>query len=106
MANTLVSDRMKWFVEARFGLSLHFGLYSIAGRGQWIRSVQRLSIEAYQQYFDSFQPDANCARVGTGRASGRGERLRDLPSLSHQPPNFLQVERGSLTSSPLQQQRI
>jgi alpha-L-fucosidase len=53
---------MKWFVEARFGLSLHFGLYSIAGRGEWVRSVERLSVEDYQQYFDTFQPDVGCAR--------------------------------------------
>jgi alpha-L-fucosidase len=62
MTDNSSSERMKWFVEARFGLSLHFGLYSIAGRGEWIRSTERLSIEAYQQYFDSFQPDEGCAR--------------------------------------------
>jgi hypothetical protein len=24
---------IKWWTEARFGMSLHFGLYSLAGRG-------------------------------------------------------------------------
>ena len=28
-------ERMKWFREARFGIYVHFGLYSILGRGEW-----------------------------------------------------------------------
>jgi alpha-L-fucosidase len=56
MTNNLTTislpERMKWFIEARFGLSLHFGLYSIAGRGEWVRFVERLSVETYQQGFD------------------------------------------------------
>jgi hypothetical protein len=67
---------MKWFVEARFGLSLHFGLYSIAGRGEWIRSAERLSVEAYQQYFDSFQPTPVAPASGQKQRVCRSEILR------------------------------
>lgn len=78
-----LSDRMKWFVEARFGLSLHFGLYSIAGRGEWLRSTERLSIEAYQQYFDSFQPDAGCAREWARAARLAGAKYCVLTAKHH-----------------------
>ena len=30
--------RVEWYVNARFGLFLHWGLYAIPGRGEWVRS--------------------------------------------------------------------
>ena len=83
MTHTPLSDRMKWFVEARFGLSLHFGLYSIPGRGEWIRSAERLSVEDYQQYFDTFQPDAGCAREWARAARLAGAKYCVLTAKHH-----------------------
>ena len=48
--------RMQWYVEARFGLFLHWGLYAIPARGEWMRSFERMSLEEYQRYFDEFNP--------------------------------------------------
>lgn len=48
--------RVEWFKRARFGMFIHWGLYSIPARGEWIRSVERISVEDYQQYFDEFNP--------------------------------------------------
>ena len=48
--------RMQWYVEARFGLFLHWGLYAIPARGEWMRSFERMSLEDYQKYFDEFDP--------------------------------------------------
>jgi alpha-L-fucosidase len=83
MTSIPLSDRMKWFVEARFGLSLHFGLYSIAGRGEWLRSTEQLSVEEYQQYFDSFQPDAGCAREWARAARLAGAKYCVLTAKHH-----------------------
>ena len=30
--------RMQWFVNARFGMFIHWGLYAIPARGEWVRS--------------------------------------------------------------------
>ena len=30
--------RIEWFCKARFGMFIHWGLYSIPGRGEWVRS--------------------------------------------------------------------
>jgi len=51
------SERMKWFTEARFGMFIHWGLYAIPARGEWVRSQERLSNEDYQQYFEEFNPN-------------------------------------------------
>lgn len=49
-------ERVKWFMEDRFGLFIHWGLYSIPARGEWIRNNERLSVEDYQPYFEEFNP--------------------------------------------------
>lgn len=48
--------RVKWFTHDRFGMFIHWGLYAIPARGEWIRSVERISVEDYQQYFEEFNP--------------------------------------------------
>lgn len=48
--------RMAWYQEARFGMFIHWGLYSIPARGEWIRSTERMTKEEYQKYFDEFNP--------------------------------------------------
>jgi len=49
-------QRVKWFVHDRFGMFIHWGLYSIPARGEWVRSIERISNEAYQKYFNAFDP--------------------------------------------------
>jgi alpha-L-fucosidase len=58
--NSLIAacnERTRWFLSDRFGMFIHWGLYSIPARGEWVRSVERISNEAYQPYFDEFHPD-------------------------------------------------
>ncbi|NMA83234.1 MAG: alpha-L-fucosidase [Epulopiscium sp.] len=50
------NKRVDWFVKDRFGMFIHWGLYSIPARGEWIRSTEQMSKEDYQQYFDEFDP--------------------------------------------------
>ena len=48
--------RMEWYVNTRFGMFLHWGLYAIPARGEWMRSCEKLTDEEYQRYFDEFNP--------------------------------------------------
>lgn len=50
------NKRMEWFNHDRFGMFIHWGIYAIPARGEWVRSVEEISIEDYQQYFDEFNP--------------------------------------------------
>jgi len=50
-------ERMKWWTEARFGMFIHWGLYAMAARHEWVKSRERISNEDYQKYFDLFNPD-------------------------------------------------
>ncbi len=50
------TERTRWFLSDRLGMFIHWGLYAIPARGEWVRSEERLSDEAYQKYFDEFNP--------------------------------------------------
>ncbi|MBM7583185.1 alpha-L-fucosidase [Caldicoprobacter guelmensis] len=50
------NERIEWFVKARFGMFIHWGIYAIPARGEWVRSHERLSIENYQPFFEEFNP--------------------------------------------------
>ncbi len=46
-----------WFVNDRFGMFIHWGLYAMPARHEWIRSREELSIADYQKHFEHFNPD-------------------------------------------------
>ncbi|MDE6838670.1 MAG: alpha-L-fucosidase, partial [Acutalibacter sp.] len=48
--------RMEWFQEARFGMFIHWGLYAIPARGEWVRSTEQMPEGAYLPFFDEFDP--------------------------------------------------
>ncbi|MFA5688287.1 MAG: alpha-L-fucosidase [Kiritimatiellales bacterium] len=47
----------RWFTEARFGMFIHWGLYALPARGEWILKRELIPAEHYQVYFDLFNPD-------------------------------------------------
>ncbi len=46
-----------WFVHDRFGMFVHWGLYALAARHEWVKSRERIDDKMYQRYFDHFNPD-------------------------------------------------
>lgn len=48
--------RTRWFREARFGMFIHWGLYAIPARGEWVKSEEEMTTEVYDQYFHEFDP--------------------------------------------------
>ncbi len=39
-----------------FGTFIHWGVYAIPARGEWVRTQEKISMEDYQQYVDNFNP--------------------------------------------------
>jgi len=50
------NKRMEWYLDARFGMFIHWGLYSIPARGEWVRSEEEITREDYMKYFEEFDP--------------------------------------------------
>ena len=59
----------EWFVHDRFGMFIHFGLYAMPARHEWIKTREKITDEVYDRYFKFFNPDLFDARVPTGRIS-------------------------------------
>ncbi|MFO7615670.1 MAG: alpha-L-fucosidase [Bacteroidales bacterium] len=51
------TERMAWWTHDRFGMFIHWGLYALPARHEWVKNYERLDNEAYQKYFDLFNPD-------------------------------------------------
>ena len=50
-------ERMQWWMEARFGMFIHWGLYALPARHEWVKKFEKIPDEEYQKYFDLFNPD-------------------------------------------------
>ena len=46
-----------WFVHDRFGMFIHWGLYALPARHEWVKSREQVSDEDYEAYFRHFDPD-------------------------------------------------
>lgn len=48
--------RIDWYRKARFGMFIHWGLYAIPARGEWVRSTEQMPEEEYLPFFEEFDP--------------------------------------------------
>jgi alpha-L-fucosidase len=46
----------EWFEDARFGLFIHWGVYSTLGDGEWVMNNQKIPIKAYEKLPAFFNP--------------------------------------------------
>ena len=47
----------EWFTRDRFGLFIHWGIYALPARHEWVKQRERVRDEDYGKYFDHFYPD-------------------------------------------------
>lgn len=50
-------EKTDWFVHDRFGLFVHWGIYAVPGRHEWVQSREKIAAEDYKKYADRFEPD-------------------------------------------------
>ena len=75
--------RMKWFLDARFGMFIHWGLYSIPARGEWVRSFEQIPKEKYMRYFYEFNPRDFCPKKWVRLAKEAGMNYVVLTAKHH-----------------------
>ncbi|HET7102020.1 MAG TPA: alpha-L-fucosidase, partial [Terriglobia bacterium] len=54
--------RMAWWHQARFGMFIHWGLYSVIGQHEWAMEVEGVPIPQYEKLAKNFHPRPNAAR--------------------------------------------
>ena len=76
--------RMKWWTDARFGMFIHWGLYALPARHEWVKNHEKITDEAYQKYFDRFDPDLYNPREWARAAKNAGMRYIVITSKHHE----------------------
>ena len=74
----------EWFMEDRFGLFIHFGLFSAAARHEWVMTLEQIGKDGYQKYFDNFNPDLLDARKWAKKAKAAGFKYAVLTAKHHE----------------------
>jgi len=46
----------EWFQDAKFGLFIHWGVYSVLGKGEWVMNNDKISIAEYEKLAPRFNP--------------------------------------------------
>src|SRR5690242_5317173 len=62
----------EWFQDARFGLFIHWGVYSVLGDGEWVMNQQEIPIKAYEKIPAFFNPTAFDAKAWVQMAKSAG----------------------------------
>ncbi len=76
--------RTDWFVHDRFGLFIHWGLYALPARHEWVRKYERISNEEYEKYFKRFDPDLFDPKLWAAAATGAGMKYVVVTTKHHE----------------------
>ena len=75
--------RMEWFNHDRFGMFIHWGLYAIPARGEWVRSREHMTEKQYREYFNAFNPVDYDPRAWAKAARAAGMKYAVLTAKHH-----------------------
>jgi alpha-L-fucosidase len=92
-------ERLTRFNEARFGMFIHWGLYSIPGRGEWVRFHEDISQAEYARFADEFNPRRFDARAWARIARDAGMKYMVLTAKHHDGFCLFDSEHTAFTSA-------
>ena len=75
--------RIAWWTNDRFGMFIHWGIYAVPARHEWVKQRERISDEDYQKYFDHFDPDMYHPKEWAAKAKAAGMKYVVLTSKHH-----------------------
>ena len=66
------AEARDWFQNAKFGMFIHWGVYSVAGRGEWVMENEKIPITEYEKFAPQFNPTGFSAAgiVSLAKAAG------------------------------------
>ena len=96
-------ERLSWWREARFGMFIHWGLYSIPGRGEWVQWNEQIPVNEYAKLADQFNPTHFDPNAWADTAKAAGMKYVVLTSRHHdgfclfddRPNNFTSVKTAA-----------
>lgn len=77
------AKKLEWWTNDRFGMFIHWGIYSLAARHEWVKKYEKMPDEEYQKYFDNFNPDLYNPREWAKRAKDAGMKYAVITTKHH-----------------------
>jgi alpha-L-fucosidase len=75
---------MAWWREARFGMFIHYGLYSVLGRHEWAMAIENWPIKKYEKLADQFLPQPGAPKEWAKLARAAGMKYMVLTTRHHE----------------------
>jgi alpha-L-fucosidase len=77
-------ERMKWWKAARFGMFIHFGVYSTIGRHEWVMEDEAIPVSEYAPHAAPFQPRPGSPRAWARLAKQAGMKYMVMTTKHHE----------------------
>lgn len=74
---------LEWFREAKFGLFIHYGLYTPLGKGEWVQYHDRIPVVEYEKLMHDFRAEAFDADAIADMAVDAGMRYINITTRHH-----------------------
>ena len=85
MTNTLTNqtDRLQWFHNAKFGMFIHWGIYSLQRNGEWTMNADSISVKDYRELAQQFRGERFDADAWVRTAKRAGMKYMVLTTKHH-----------------------
>ena len=78
-----IPDELRWFADARFGMFVHYGLYALLERGEWVMYEENIPRDEYEKLAERFDPHLFDAEQWVGVALSAGARYITVTAKHH-----------------------
>lgn len=79
----IIEKRIKNFENLGFGMFVHFGIYSLLGKGEWVKHIYSIPDEEYEKLTKEFDPEKDWAEKLVLAAKNAGCKYITLTSRHH-----------------------
>jgi len=73
----------EWFQDAKFGLFIHWGVYSVLGKGEWVMNNDKMTVAEYEKLPPRFNPTGFNAAEWVKMAKDAGMKYITITSKHH-----------------------
>lgn len=77
-------ERMQWWRDARYGMFIHYGLYSQLGRNEWVMALENYDIKEYEKLADTFENKEGSIREWAKLAKAAGMKYMVMTTRHHE----------------------